>query len=53
MCSRNNSNVGGSGDGKNGKKQEEKKKESTDGLALGKYLNCGKKAIGPKIAGAN
>jgi hypothetical protein len=43
MCSRNNSNVGGSGDGKNGKKQEEKKKESTDGLALGKYLNCGKK----------
>jgi hypothetical protein len=40
MCSRNNSDTGG---GKSYKKQAEKKKDSTDGLALGKCLNCCKK----------
>jgi hypothetical protein len=42
MRSRNNSDAGGSGGRKRRKKHVEKK-EPTDGLALGKCQNCGKK----------
>jgi hypothetical protein len=49
----NNVDACGSGGGKSSKKQAEKKKESTNGLALGKCLNCGKRANGPKIVAAN
>jgi hypothetical protein len=42
MHSCNNSNAGGLGGGKSGKKPAEKKKDPTDGPALDKCLNCGK-----------
>jgi hypothetical protein len=43
MRSHNNSDAGSSGSGKSGKKQAEKKKDSTNGPVPGKCLNCGKK----------
>jgi hypothetical protein len=43
MCNRNNSDTSGSSGGKSNKKQAEKK-ESIDGPAPDKCLNCGKKA---------
>jgi hypothetical protein len=43
MRNRNNSDADGSGSGKIGKKQAEKKKDSIDGPTPGKCLNCGKK----------
>jgi hypothetical protein len=43
MRNRNNSDADSSGSRKSGKKQAEKKKNSIDGSAPGKCLNCGKK----------
>jgi hypothetical protein len=43
MRSHNNSDAGSSGSGKSGKKQAEKKKDSTNRPVPGKCLNCGKK----------